>query len=127
MSLAGFEVTRFIAFASGKSRVTPNIFMISPARAPAALIVSRARTSASAPVRTSRTRMPAMRPSGALASAGAALCLRSCGGGGILFQRRERFRVVDENGAARVAAFGEGDGEAVGVDDLVVAPICTHG
>jgi hypothetical protein len=28
MSLAGFDVTRLIAFTSGTSRVTPNIFMI---------------------------------------------------------------------------------------------------
>ena len=60
MSLAGFDVTRFIAFTSGTSRFTPNIFMTSPAWAPAALIVTRARTSISWPVNTSRTRMPAI-------------------------------------------------------------------
>ena len=41
MSLAGLDVTRFMALTSGNGRVTPNSRMTSPARAPAAFSVTR--------------------------------------------------------------------------------------
>ena len=44
IALAGFDVTRFIALSSGNGLRTPNIVMTSPARAPAALTVTPART-----------------------------------------------------------------------------------
>jgi hypothetical protein len=61
MSLAGFEVTRFIAFSRGNGLRTPNIAMISPARAPPAFSVTRARRPRVRSVSRSRTRMPTTR------------------------------------------------------------------
>ena len=109
MSLAGFDVTRFIALTAGTAAATPNIAMISPARAPAALIVTRAldrRTSS--PVSTiAHDACRVMRPPSRI----------GC----------DRLDVVGEVGAGAIGRGGERERQPVGLDHLVVVPLRAAG
>ena len=107
MSLAGFDVTRFIAFASGTSRVTPNIAMT---------LLTRG---AGAVDRHPRADVDL--------GAGQDVAHAHAGDPFASFRARHGLGVIHQAGAARLRPFGERDRQPVGVDDLVVVPVGAAG
>ena len=107
MSLAGLDVTMFIAFSNGYGRWTPKSAITSPARAPAALTVSFARIVELAFTDEVSRDHPAD-PSA-------------------VSDRRDRFDVVREVGARQVRRGREGDRQPLALDDLVVVPLRAAG